>query len=104
MLLGMPIAAWGLGTYVILLLLAVVGVQERFETSRPLSTALLLVSGWSVLFSAWLTYLELFVIKAICIWCVTSAVVMVAIFITSLIDWREVRASSEPEIELGHST
>lgn len=103
MLLGFPIAAWGLATYVVLLLLSIVGVQERYETSRPVSAALLLVSGWSVLFSAWLTYLELFVINAICVWCVTSAVVMLAIFITSLVDWREVRSLEEPQVNLGHS-
>lgn len=32
-----------------------------------------------VLYSAYLTYLELFVIKAICPWCVSSAILLVAI-------------------------
>ena len=31
------------------------------------------MTGWGVLFSGWLTYLELFVIDAICMWCVVSA-------------------------------
>jgi uncharacterized membrane protein len=98
-LLGLPIAAWGLGTYLLLFALALAGVQERFDDSRGIALALVLLSGWSVLFSGWLTYLELFVIKAICIWCVTSAVVMIAIFGASLWDWRgtsgDARASGQ---------
>jgi uncharacterized membrane protein len=97
-LLGFPIAAWGLGTYVVLLALSLVGVQERFELSRGISMALLALSGWSVLYSAWLTYLELFVIEEICIWCVGSAVVMVGIFIASIVDWRETGRHAAPGI------
>jgi uncharacterized membrane protein len=101
--LGLPVAAWGLGTYLVILVLAIAGVQERFEASRTLSLALLGISGWSVLFSAWLTYLELFVIKAICIWCLASAVLMLAIFAVSLLDWREIGASPTAEPEAGRS-
>ena len=32
----------------------------------------------SLPFLAWLTYLELFVIEAVCIWCVTYAILVVA--------------------------
>jgi uncharacterized membrane protein len=98
--LGLPVAAWGLGTYLVILVLAIVGVQERLETSRAISAALLGLSGWSVLFSAWLTYLELFVIKAICVWCVTSAVLMLAIFAVSMLDWRELRSPPAARVEL----
>jgi len=42
-----------------------------------------------VLFSAWLTYLELGVIHAICIWCVTSAVIVTLILLVSVLDFRE---------------
>jgi uncharacterized membrane protein len=43
-----------------------------------------------VLFSAWLTYLELFVIHAICIWCVTSALLWVVILAVCVVDLRAV--------------
>jgi uncharacterized membrane protein len=46
------------------------------------------LSGIGVLFTAYLTYLELFVIHAICRWCVASGVVILAIFIVSLLDLR----------------
>lgn len=86
--LGLPVAAWGLVTYIVLFTLAMVGTGERFAASATISWSLVALSGWSVLFSGWLTYLELFVIHAICIWCVASAVVMVVIFAFSLADLR----------------
>ena len=93
--LGGPVAAWGLATYVVILMLAAFGMSERGAGSPKISWALVAITGWSVLFSAWLTYLELFVIHAICIWCVTSACIMGATFITSLLDLRSTVAGIE---------
>lgn len=99
-LLGLPVAAWGLATYVILFVLSLVGLQPAFELSRTVAWALAALSGWSVLFSGWLTYLELFVIDAICIWCVVSAVLMTLIFVASLFDLRASRrAEPEPDTQ-----
>lgn len=89
--LGHPVAAWGVGAYVVLLVLALVGLQPAFEESRAVSWTLVALAGWSVLFSAWLTYLELFVIHAICMWCLISAALMVAILVASAVDLRRVR-------------
>jgi uncharacterized membrane protein len=46
------------------------------------------MSGWGVLFSAWLTYLELVKIEAICRWCVGSAVLVVTLFAMSVAELR----------------
>lgn len=97
--LGLPVAAWGLATYVVLLVLALVSVQ-RDDLERPIAWTLVLLSGWSVLFSAWLTSKELFVIHAICIWCVTSATIMTLIFFASLLELGRARrgeAANPPE-------
>jgi uncharacterized membrane protein len=93
---GLPVAAWGLGFYVAALSLALAGTTDRLADSPRVSLALVLLSGWGVLFSAWLTWLELFVIDAICTWCVISALLVVAIFVVSLLDWREVRRLEAP--------
>jgi uncharacterized membrane protein len=93
--LGLPVAAWGLGAYVAIFAVALAGLVERREDSRTVAWVLVGISGWSVLFSAWLTYLELFVIHAICIWCVTSAVLVTLIFAASLLDLRATAASAE---------
>ena len=87
--LGLPVAAWGLGYYVLLLGVTLVGVQERWSTSLTLSRVLLGLTLWGVVFSAWLTYLELFVIHAICVWCVTSAVLVTVMSVVSLLEYRE---------------
>jgi uncharacterized membrane protein len=93
-LLGLPVAAWGLGYYAVVFAATLAGVQDRFANSRGLSLALMLLTGCGLIFSLWLTYLELFVIKAICQWCVVSAVVAAVLFVICWLDWREFRVSS----------
>jgi uncharacterized membrane protein len=92
---GAPVAAWGVGFYVVVLALAIAGTTERWEDSPRLSLVMLLITGWGALFSLWLTSLELFVIHAICQWCVGSAVIALALFVVSLLDWRETRAERD---------
>lgn len=96
MFLGFPVAAWGLATYVLLLVLALASVQQE-AVERPIAWALVALSGWSVLFSAWLTSKELFVIHAICIWCVTSATIMTLIFVASLFELARARRANRAE-------
>lgn len=70
-ILGVPVPALGLGGYAALLVSAAL---------RGLAGAAfgLFVALVGTLFSGYLTWLELFVIEAICQWCVASAVLMVA--------------------------
>ena len=89
--LGLPVAAWGVGFYLATLAVAILGLQERYADSAALSLVQTAMSGWGVLFSGWLTWLELFVIDAICMWCVISAILVCIIFVLSLLDWLEVR-------------
>lgn len=95
--LHLPVAMWGLLFYLEVFVIAVVGTTSRLENAPLVSFLLVADAAIGVLFSAWLTYLELAVIHAICIWCVTSAGIVVAILIVSIADLREVRAS--PEID-----
>ena len=72
-LLGVNIAIFGIIGYVLLLGAAML----RGDGPRMAGFALALVGfGYSV----YLTYLELFVIDAICQWCVASAIVMTLLF------------------------
>ena len=87
-LLALPVAAWGVGFYAVVFLVAFMLVQDRWAGSRNLSLTLLVLTTWGVLFSAWLTYLELFVIHAVCRWCVVSAVIALVLFVLALWDWR----------------
>jgi len=70
---GIPVAYLGLLGYVLIL-------ASVFVPGDPgrLAGATLALVGFG--FSLYLTYLELFVIDAICQWCVASAAVMTAVF------------------------
>lgn len=93
--LGLPVATWGLGFYALMLVLAIVSLQERFATSRGLALTMLLLAGWGALFTAWLNYLEAFVIHAWCEWCLFSAGMVVVLFVIAALEYRETRALSE---------
>lgn len=88
---GLPVAAWGAGYYATVFVMSIVATQERFESARGLSLALLLLTGWGVLFTIRLTYLELFRIHAICRWCVASATMVLLLFVLALWSWTEDR-------------
>jgi uncharacterized membrane protein len=76
---GIPVALLGLVGYVGIAV-ALVAPGERAR----LAAAALVVSGFG--FSAYLTYLELFVIDAICQWCVASAVLLTLLCVLTV--WR----------------
>ena len=88
---GLPVAGWGVLFYVEVFIIAVIGTTARLADQRAISIILVIESAIGVLFSAWLTYLELAVIHAICIWCVTSAVIVTLILLVSIADYRELR-------------
>ncbi len=83
---GAPVAMWGLVFYVATFIVAVAGTSPAYANRREVSYLLAAMSGIGVAFSAWLTYLELFVIDAICRYCVMSAVIVTLIFIVSMLD------------------
>lgn len=85
---GIPVAVWGVGFYVVLFLVALLGTTERFVDDARISHALLAMTAWGVVFSAWLTYLELYVINAVCMFCVISAILVTVLFLLSVLEWR----------------
>jgi len=95
--LGLPVAAWGVGYYAIVLVLAFAGVQERFAQGTRLTSTLVLVTGAGLLYSLWLTYLELFVIHALCRWCLGSAAMTLVLFGLAVWDARAERRAQSAE-------
>ena len=92
-LFGLPVATWGVGFYALMLALTIVGLQPQFEDSPPLSLVMLLLTTWGVIFTAWLNYLEGFVIHAWCEFCLISAGFVLLLFILSVVDYRRVRTA-----------
>jgi uncharacterized membrane protein len=85
---GMEVSLVGVLGYASLLVLCLGALQPNMVHRREPAWLLAVLSGIAVLFTLYLTYLELFVIHAICRWCVASGVVIVGIFILSLFDLR----------------
>ena len=77
--LGVPVAFYGVAGYVALLVVSLVGLQPAWLSRREPIVLLAAMSALGLAFTIYLTYLELFVIHAICRWCVASAVIIALI-------------------------
>lgn len=91
MFLGLPVAAWGVAYYVALFGVALCSTFERYCDDRRFATMLFALTSAGMLFSAYLTALELWVIHAICQYCVVSAVLVCIMFAISIVELREAR-------------
>lgn len=86
--LGVDVALLGFLAYALLLVIAVIGTQPAWVGRREPTNATLLLAAGGAVFAAYLTWLELFVIHAICRWCVTSAVIIVFVLVLAVLDRR----------------
>ncbi len=82
--LGIPVPAWGVGGYLVILGVALAGLQPKFIADRRIAVSLLALAFVAFTFSIYLTALEAFVIGAWCRWCVASAAVTTLIFFASV--------------------
>ena len=85
---GVEVSLIGILGYGVLFALALLSLQPKYLAAAWPGKLLAFLAGGAVLFTAYLTYLELYVIHAICRWCVGSAVIIVLIFALSLADLR----------------
>lgn len=76
---GMPVALLGALAYLALLLL---WRWQRLANMRLATTMLLLLAALCTLFSLYLTFVELFVLRAVCPWCLLAAMLFTAILAT----------------------
>ena len=87
-LFGRPVAIWGACFYLAMLALSLAGSFGPLEESRAVEIGLALISGSGVLFSAWLTFVEVALLHAICRYCVVSACLVLILFVLSILDLR----------------
>ena len=81
--LGISIPILGVLFYLVMAIFSVIHAQKIF--SDLLFQLKLLVSTIGVGFGIYLTFLELFVIKAICFWCVLSFIISLAILLSVIL-------------------
>lgn len=85
---GIPVALFGLGMYVTILGLTA-WRWFRPEQAFVAGAAAFAILLAGTMYAAYLTYVELWVIDAICQWCVTSAIVtLLLLFIEGSSVWR----------------
>lgn len=92
---GVPVSVMGIAAYGVLFALAIRGIQPGRAGERWIAWAIFGVAAVGVAFSAYLTYLEAFVIHAWCQWCVASAVLVTVIFLFSIPGLKEGRNARE---------
>lgn len=85
---GMPVAVLGFGMYATLLAMLALRRWRPQVLPRPLAVWTVALAAGGVIYSGYLTWLELVIIEAICVWCVGSAAVVTAIFALALPDLR----------------
>lgn len=84
---GQPVALWGALSYLVILIALAAERRLRIAAEAgPL--AVFGISTFGTLYSAYLTYIEIVVLKAICPYCVLSAVIMAMIWVLSIIRLR----------------
>lgn len=89
---GVPVAVYGMVLSITLFLLAIAWMRSgRIE----LLAAHYGLSLLGVVFEIYFTYLELFVIGAVCVWCAAYGLTLVARFAVALFAWRR-RAAYVP--------
>ena len=91
-LFGIPVALLGALAYsAIIVASALIARNLYVEYARP---ALFFIAAIGVAFSAYLTYIEAFVLYEYCSWCVLSALLITAIAILSIIELRATAPAS----------
>ena len=81
-ILGIPISVLGLGAYVTMLGMFL--FEDRIQFLASYSLAILFsMTLFGAVYSGYLSYVEGFVLKKWCLWCVSSALLMVGLFLLS---------------------
>jgi len=94
---GVPLALIGALGYGILLTLSLFAYRAEGSGVRRALSGLLIFSTIGFLVSLVLVYVQLFVLKSVCLWCMASAFTMTTIFLLTLFSLRTLsrRASAE---------
>jgi uncharacterized membrane protein len=97
---GVPVAFIGLAGYLVLMCLAMAALQRQGTTQRRLLALGFLLALGAFGFSVYLTYLEIYVIEAICTWCVISATL---ITLLAIVGWINLRRTAHNPLDTSPS-
>lgn len=83
---GVSVPVFGVLGYTVLAIVIIAESLLSASLARWARRAFLVMTGSGFLFSLYLEYLQGFVIHAYCAWCVTSGVVMTALFVLAIVN------------------
>ena len=83
-LFAVPVALYGVVGYATLFAIGIAGLEPRLAGNRGLPVLLAALATIGFAFTLYLTYVELFVLHAICRWCMASAAIMTAIWVATV--------------------
>ncbi len=90
-----PTAALGVAYYLAIILSSLLYLRYKLSLAR---TALKILPSLGLIFSIWLTYLQIWIIKALCQYCLLSALISLGLFTISLKLLRNKKNPPPPEI------
>jgi len=95
---GIPVSTFGIVTYLIILFLLF--NEERFPTRDEIFLkAIFGIALSGTIYSIYLTYLEIAVIKAVCPFCVISAIAMSVLFVCTIFRLVQNQSEFKPRME-----
>ena|SRR3989344_5503126 len=78
--LGVPLEVFGMLYYASLFVLSVIGTSLIPLPKEIIAEALIIVTGSAALVSLGLIAVQIFILKELCTWCITSSLISFAIF------------------------
>lgn len=91
---GVPLSAIGLASHVGILALQLASLRTNPPVASYCQLAVFGIAQAGVVFAVYLTYLEFYVIHALCSWCLTSAVIGLLTWLLSVWVLRDMRAQT----------
>src|SRR6266513_72003 len=95
-LFGLPVALYGVAGYAALLGVGLAGLQPRFAADGRVAWLLATLATVVFTLTLYLTGIELFVLHAICRWCVASAAIMTTVWFLSIAELRGTPSGTAP--------
>jgi len=95
-LFGLPVALYGVGGYAALFAVGLAGLQPRFAADRRVARLSAALATVGFAFTLYLTAIELFVLHAICRWCMASAAIMTSVWLLSVAELRGMPSETAP--------
>ncbi|MDE1970594.1 MAG: vitamin K epoxide reductase family protein [Patescibacteria group bacterium] len=83
---GIPVALWGAGYYLTVLVLLLAYWDSRYEVLWRIATRMTMLGFLAAL---WFVFLQLFVIHAVCFYCMISAGTSTLLFVWGVWAWYE---------------